>query len=92
MALTYDVVLMDLQMPIMDGYEAARRIRSMEKYKSLPIIAMTADVLPADRRKTVEAGMNDFIGKPFELKELFTTLKRWLPVEKEVLLESSTRV
>jgi signal transduction histidine kinase/CheY-like chemotaxis protein/HPt (histidine-containing phosphotransfer) domain-containing protein len=85
-ATRYDAVLMDLQMPIMDGYQATREIRSIEKYKTLPIIAMTADVLPADRRNTIEAGMNDFIGKPFELSELFATLKKWLPVNRQVVV------
>lgn len=83
-ATKYDAVLMDLQMPVMDGYQATRKIRSMELFTNLPIIAMTADVLPADRRNTLEAGMNDFIGKPFELAQLFATLKRWLPDHKAV--------
>ncbi len=86
----YDAVLMDLQMPIMDGYEATGKIRLMEAYNKLPIIAMTADVLPADRQRAMAAGMNDFIGKPFELQQLFETLHKWLPqrdngVEKSVV-------
>jgi len=78
-ATKYDIVLMDLQMPVMDGYEATRIIRSMSKYDQLPIIAMTADVLPAERDRAMSVGMNDFIGKPFELEHLFATITRWLP-------------
>ncbi len=78
-ATKYDAVLMDLQMPVMDGYEATRRIRSLAGVREIPIIAMTADVLPADKHRALDAGMNDFIGKPFELVHLFETLKRWLP-------------
>jgi len=78
----YDVVLMDLQMPVMDGYEAVAKIRLLEKFKILPVIAMTADVMPADKERALAAGMNDFIGKPFALDELFNTIRRWLPDSK----------
>jgi two-component system, sensor histidine kinase and response regulator len=78
-ATVYDAILMDLQMPVMDGYEATKHIRSMEKFSQLPIIAMTADVLPAERDRAMSAGMNDFIGKPFELEHLFATITRWTP-------------
>lgn len=80
----YDGILMDLQMPIMDGYEATRQIRSIEKFKAIPVIAMSADVLPADRERAIAAGMDDFIGKPFGLHDLFATLERRLsPVGKD---------
>jgi signal transduction histidine kinase/CheY-like chemotaxis protein/HPt (histidine-containing phosphotransfer) domain-containing protein len=75
----YDAVLMDLQMPIMDGYQATQKIRLLEKLKMIPVIAMTADVLPADRERALSAGMNDFIGKPFALNDLFNTLRKWIP-------------
>ncbi len=75
----YDAVLMDLQMPVMDGYQATQKIRLLEKWKMIPVIAMTADVLPADRERALAAGMNDFIGKPFSLSDLFNTLRKWLP-------------
>lgn len=75
----YDAILMDLQMPIMDGYEATRQIKSLEKFKAIPIIAMTADVLPSDRERAQAAGMDDFIGKPFALHDLFATIERQLP-------------
>jgi CheY-like chemotaxis protein len=60
----YDVVLMDIHMPIMDGYEATKRIR--EKNKKLPILAFTADAFEEARVKAREVGMNDFISKPFD--------------------------
>ncbi len=84
----YDAVLMDLQMPIMDGYEATKQIRKKEKFKGLPVIAMTADVLPTDRQRALSAGMDDFIGKPFELSQLFSTLHKWLPKKMETLPEN----
>ncbi|HEY9783859.1 MAG TPA: response regulator [Candidatus Obscuribacterales bacterium] len=74
----YDAVLMDLQMPVMDGYEATRTIRAMPEIGTLPIIAMTADVLPADRERCLQVGMNDFICKPFEPEHLLATLVRWV--------------
>ncbi|WP_428560335.1 MAG: response regulator [Solidesulfovibrio sp. DCME] len=77
-AASYAVVLMDIQMPVMDGMEASRRIRADARYASLPIIAMTAHATDQDRRKSLEAGMNDHVGKPIDPKELYTTLARWL--------------
>jgi PAS domain S-box-containing protein len=77
----YDLVLMDVQMPEMDGYEATRQIRSGQsaaKNSKVPIIAMTANVLPRDRQMCAEAGMNDYIAKPLELDCLRDTLKTWL--------------
>ena len=75
---TYDVVLMDIQMPDMDGYEAARRIRADPGHGALPIIAMTANALPSDREKAVAAGMNGHLAKPINVRELFATLARWI--------------
>jgi signal transduction histidine kinase/CheY-like chemotaxis protein len=87
-ATKYDAVLMDLQMPVMDGYAATAAIREIEELRKLPIIAMTADVLPADRDRSMSVGMNDFIGKPFELKHLFETLERWFSLApKKVLVK-----
>ncbi len=79
----YDAVLMDCQMPVMDGYEATRQLRQ-SGYHDLPIIAMTANVLEQDRNLCIEAGMNDHVGKPIDLKELFTTLARWVPAGRTV--------
>jgi two-component system, sensor histidine kinase and response regulator len=73
----YDVVLMDMQMPVMDGIEATRAIRSDPRLQSLPIIAMTANAMAADREKCLKAGMNDHIGKPIDPDQLFSVLLRW---------------
>ncbi len=74
----FDAVLMDCQMPVMDGFEAARRIREQEAFKQLPVIAMTANVMEGDREKCISAGMNDYIGKPVVEADLKKTLARWL--------------
>ncbi|RWX42956.1 His Kinase A (phospho-acceptor) domain-containing protein [Candidatus Electrothrix aarhusensis] len=73
-----DCVLMDIQMPVMDGYTACRELRSQSKFKKLPIIAMTANVMESDVEKSLEAGMNDHIGKPLDEEELFKTLMKWI--------------
>ncbi len=74
----FDVVLMDCQMPVMDGFEATRRIREQSLLSELPVIAMTANVMEGDREKCLEAGMNDYIGKPVVQADLKKTLARWL--------------
>lgn len=74
----FDGVLMDCQLPVMDGYTAARRIRQQERLKNLPIIAMTANVMSGDREKSLEAGMNDHIGKPVNVTELLTVMGKWI--------------
>ncbi|EGB14138.1 multi-sensor hybrid histidine kinase [Pseudodesulfovibrio mercurii] len=73
-----DLVLMDIQMPVMDGHEATRRIRDQARFKDLPIIAMTAHAMLADIEKSKEVGMNDHIAKPFDPDDLFAVLNRWL--------------
>ncbi len=73
----FDLVLMDCQMPVMDGYEATRQLRA-NGYTDLPVIAMTANVLEQDRKLCMDAGMNDHVGKPIDITELFETLERWL--------------
>jgi CheY-like chemotaxis protein len=72
----YDAVLMDLQMPVMDGFEATRAIRQDLGLTQLPIIAMTANARPSDRAACLAAGMNDHVGKPFELDHLVATLHK----------------
>ena len=62
----FDAVLMDLQMPVMDGYEATHRIRADVRFKNLPIIAVTANTSAQDRQQCLLAGMNDHVGKPFD--------------------------
>jgi signal transduction histidine kinase/DNA-binding response OmpR family regulator/HPt (histidine-containing phosphotransfer) domain-containing protein len=74
----YDAILMDLQMPEMDGLEATRRIREDARFRTLPIIAMTAHALVEERQRCLEAGMNDHVGKPVEFEALFRTLTRWV--------------
>ena len=72
----FDAVLMDIQMPVMDGYTATKEIRETLKLRYLPIVAMTANAMPADREACLAAGMNDHIGKPFDLAELVATLQK----------------
>ncbi|WP_428718040.1 response regulator [Undibacterium curvum] len=73
-----DCILMDIQMPVMDGLEATRKIRAQDKFAHLPVIAMTANAMNEDRLQCLGAGMNDFIAKPFIPEVLFTTILRWL--------------
>jgi len=81
----FDLVLMDCQMPVMDGYEATRRIRAMEGGKeSVPVVAMTAHAMSGDREKCLAAGMNDYVAKPVSRSALVKTLERWLPDRKEI--------
>ncbi|MBX3649957.1 MAG: response regulator [Burkholderiales bacterium] len=75
----YDLVLMDLQMPEMDGYEAVRRIRAEARFSKLPVIAMTAHAMAEERERCFAAGMNDHIAKPIDPETMFSTLLRWLP-------------
>ena len=74
----FDLVLMDLQMPEMDGYEATRIIRADPRFQALPIIAMTAHAMVEERRRCLDAGMNDHIVKPIDPDALFHTLQHWL--------------
>jgi PAS domain S-box-containing protein len=74
----YDVVLMDMQMPVMDGIEATRILRANPRYETLPIIAMTANAMASDRELCLEAGMNDHIAKPIDPEQLFGVLLRWI--------------
>jgi two-component system sensor histidine kinase/response regulator len=74
---TYDAVLMDVQIPEMDGYQATRAIRREPSFAELPIIAMTAHAMVGDREKSLEAGMNDHVTKPIDPDELFSTLLKW---------------
>jgi len=77
-----DAVLMDCQMPVMDGYAATRALRRQAQWRDLPVIAMTANAMVGDREKVLASGMNDHIAKPIKVDELFATLARWIrPVE-----------
>ena len=75
----FDLVLMDVQMPEIDGLEATRRIRGNHRYDRLPIVAMTANAMPSDQDKSLQAGMNDHLTKPINPAELYTALVRWIP-------------
>ncbi len=74
----FDGVLMDCQMPVMDGYEATRKLRTQERFKDLPILAMTANAMAGDREKVLAVGMNDHIAKPINVAEMFTIMARWI--------------
>ena len=81
----YDCILMDVQMPVMDGFTATREIRKDERYKSLPILAMTANATHEDKKRCEEAGMDDHIAKPIIPKVLFETLLKWVPHKEREL-------
>jgi CheY-like chemotaxis protein len=95
----YDLVLMDVQMPVMDGLEATRRIRGQKAEaggqptmdpKRLPIIAMTAHAMQGDRGKCLESGMDDYISKPISPKALADILAKWLWGERKMGGETTT--
>ena len=73
-----DLVLMDIMMPEMDGYEAMRQIRSQKKYKNLPVIALTAKAMNNDKQKCIDAGANDYIAKPIDVERLLSLMRVWM--------------
>jgi signal transduction histidine kinase/ActR/RegA family two-component response regulator len=77
-AARYDLILMDLQMPRLDGFGATRAIRLLPGYKDTPIIALTANAYSEDRRNSIEAGMDDFVAKPVSPEQLYAVLSKWL--------------
>ena len=76
---SYELILMDVQMPVMDGLAAAHELRQLPAYKQVPIIALTANAFAEDRLRCIAAGMNDHVGKPVTMDTLVATLLKWLP-------------
>jgi CheY-like chemotaxis protein len=74
----FDAVLMDCQMPVMDGFAATRELRKRPQWRTLPVIAMTANAMVGDRQKALDAGMDDHIAKPINVDQMFSTLARWV--------------
>lgn len=74
----FDGVLMDCQMPVMDGYTATRQIRQQPRFSTLPVIAMTANAMDGDRERALECGMNDHISKPLNVETMFATMAKWI--------------
>jgi len=85
----FDAVLMDIQMPILDGYSATRAIREDAQFATLPIIAMTANVMQSDIDKALEAGMNAHIGKPIYVQDMYRTLAQWVEPRCAVVAETA---
>lgn len=84
----YDLILMDIQMPVMDGFQATAAIRALPAGRDVPILAMTANAFAEDRRRCLEAGMNDHVPKPVEPRKLYEQLVKWLPVRGSGARES----
>jgi two-component system sensor histidine kinase/response regulator len=79
----YDIVLMDMQMPVMDGVTATQEIRKIPRFALMPIVAMTANAMEGDRQHCLEAGMNDYVAKPIEPDDLWKALLKWIPKRQE---------
>lgn len=81
----YDLILMDIQMPELDGLEATRRIRNLPEYDRLPVVAMTAHAIAGDRKRSMDAGMNDHVTKPIDPDELMAALLRWIEPKERLM-------
>ena len=87
---SYDLILMDCQMPTMDGFEASRRIRQLDGHQPV-IIAVTANALAGERERCLEAGMNDYLSKPFQAEQLVSVVKKWLTSRDELTFPESQK-
>lgn len=85
----YDAILMDCRLPVLDGYSATREIRAQENGRRVPIIALTANALQGDRENCLQAGMNDYLAKPFKRAELQRILQRWIGSQPELPVTSN---
>ncbi|MEJ2545765.1 MAG: response regulator, partial [Calditrichaceae bacterium] len=74
----FDLVLMDIMMPEMDGYEAIKQIRQKQQHKNLPIVALTAKAMKGDRQKCIEVGASDYLSKPIDIEKLLSLMQVWL--------------
>lgn len=91
----YDLVFMDCHMPVMDGYQATESVRQWEVRNNLPrmpIIAMTANVLPDDKESCFDAGMDDYLAKPIQLKNMIDVMSKWLPSAQQDIMENTNTV
>ena len=86
----YDMIFMDIQMPVLDGFQASRKIREIPEKKDIPIIAMTANAFDEDRKKCLESGMNGHLSKPVKMEQMYATLVKWLPVNEAAGLKQIT--
>jgi CheY-like chemotaxis protein len=77
---TVDIVLMDVMMPEMDGYDTTRAIRRVKRFESLPIITVSAKAMKGDREKCLAAGASDYIAKPVDVNQLILLIKKWLKI------------
>jgi len=89
---TFDGVLMDCQMPVMDGYEATRQIRKIAKFEHLPILAMTANAMKGDREKVLQAGMDDHIAKPINPQNMFAIIEKWIKPRNNQALKQTVSI
>ncbi|MBF0530303.1 MAG: response regulator, partial [Deltaproteobacteria bacterium] len=85
----FELVLMDIQMPVMDGYEATKKIREDSRFKDLPIIAMSASAMVQDREMALSVGMNDHVGKPIDTQELFAALVKYIKPRDQTLADEA---
>ena len=81
----FDAVLMDCQMPTMDGYEATEIIRMEPRWEHLPVIALTANTMRGDREKALEVGMNDHLAKPISPDDMYITLAKWITTKRALM-------